>query len=440
MKNFLVGLFVFLLALLLMFTTFSAGFITGRTMVVPAWFPSALKPALEQSAGWLNPSSASLDNGTPEELAPLFRPFWQSWDLVHEFFVDQPVDDVQLMRGAIRGMMDSLGDPHTSYLDPVMFEAANAHLQGEEYEGIGAWVDTTQEHLTIISPMPGSPAEKAGLKSGDKIIAIDGVDMTGLDGEAVRQKVLGPSGSTVVLTISRTSVDEPFDVEVTRGAIVVPTVTGEILEQDLAYVQLYTFGDATTKDLRTTLDELLAKHPQGLILDLRNNGGGYLDTAIDVVSEFIDKGVVMYEVYGDGRSETFEAKPGGRATEIPMVVLINQGSASASEIVAGAIQDRGRGYLVGETSFGKGSVQTYSELVDNQGAVRVTIARWLTPNHRQIAGQGLNPDFPVEITEADLTQDVDPQLQMAIEVLLKNLTPPPTPVPTATSLSTTQSP
>jgi len=440
MKNFLVGLFAFLLALLLMFATFSAGFVTGRTMSVPAWFPAALKPALEQSAGWLNSPTATLDNGTPEELNHLFRPFWQSWDLVHEYFVEQPVDDVQLMRGAIRGMMDSLGDPHTSYLDPVMFEAANAHLQGEEYEGIGAWVDTTQEHLTIISPMPGSPAEKAGLKSGDMIIAIDGVDMTGMDGEAVRQKVLGPRGSTVILTILRPGVDDPLDVNVVRGSIVVPTVTGEMLEENLAYVQLYTFGDATAKDLRATLDELLAKNPQGLILDLRNNGGGYLDTAIDVVSEFIDQGVVMYEVYGDGRSETFEAKPGGRAIEIPIVVLINQGSASASEIVAGAIQDRGRGYLVGETSFGKGSVQTYSELLDKQGAVRVTIARWLTPNHRQIAGHGLNPDFPVEITETDLAQDVDTQLQKAIDVLLKNLIPQPTPFPTATLPPPTQTP
>lgn len=430
MKNFLVSLGVFLLALILMLGTFSAGFVTGRTMNVPDWFPVALQPLVQGNSVLLSPASDTLDSGTPEDLKELFRPFWQSWDLVKEFYVDQPVDEETMMRGAIRGMLESLGDDHTSYLDPVMFEAANAHLQGEEYEGIGAWVDTTQDYLTIISPMPGSPSEKAGLQPGDKILAIDGEDMTGIDGEAVRQKVLGPKGSRVVLTILREGSSEPFDVSLVRDSIVVPTVTGEILEENIAYVQLFTFGDQTTRDLRATLDELLDQNPDGLILDLRNNGGGYLDTAIDVVSEFIRDGVVMYEEYGDGRVETFEAKRGGRATQIPLVVLINQGSASASEIVAGAIQDRGRGYLVGETSFGKGSVQTYSELVNGQGAVRVTVARWLTPERRQIAGQGLDPDFPVEITETDLAEGIDPQLQMAIDVLLQDLTPPPTPTPT----------
>jgi carboxyl-terminal processing protease len=436
MKNFLVGFGVLILALLIMFGTFSAGFVTGRTLDVPAWFPVALQPVLQESAVLLSPPSSSLDTGTPENLTELFRPFWQSWDLVQDLYVEQPVDDQILMRGAIRGMLDSLGDEHTSYLDPEMFEVANAHLQGEEYEGIGAWVDTTQDYLTIISPMPGSPAEKSGLLPGDKIVAIDGVDMTGIDGEAVRQKVLGPEGSTVILTIQREGAAEPFDVDVIRAAIVVPTLTGEVLDEQIAYIQLFTFGDTTADDLRDKLEELLDQNPKGLILDLRNNGGGYLDTAIDVVSEFVGDGVVMYEEYGDGRTEIFESKPGGRATEIPMVVLINQGSASASEIVAGAIQDRERGYLIGETSYGKGSVQTYTELVDDQGAVRVTIARWLTPEKRQIQDQGLNPDFPVEITDADLAGGIDPQLQKAIDVLLKDLIPPPTAIPSPTPIST----
>ena len=223
------------------------------------------------------------------------------------------------------------------------------HLEGQEYEGIGAWVDITGEYLTIISPMPGSPSEKAGLKPNDKIIAIDGVDMTGLDGEAVRQKVLGPKGSIVTLTIQREGVEEPFDVKVTRDAIIVPMVAGRMLDNNIAYVQLFTFGDDTTPELKDTLSQLLDQNPTGLILDLRNNGGGYLDTAIDVVSQFVDKGIVMQEVYGDGRVENYESKGGGLATQIPMVVLVNEGSASASEIVAGAIQDLGRGYLVGDT-------------------------------------------------------------------------------------------
>jgi carboxyl-terminal processing protease len=284
--------------------------------------------------------------------------------------------------------------------------------------------------------MPGSPAEKAGLRPRDKVIAIDGEDMTGIDGELVRQRVLGPRGSTVRLKIQREGEAEPFDVEIVRAAIVVPTIAGKMLEDDIAYVQLFTFGDTTADDLKKTLQDLMEQNPQGLILDLRNNGGGYLDTAIAVVSQFIGDGVVMYEEYGDGSRETFKAKRGGLATDIPIVVLINQGSASASEIVAGAIQDRGRGYLVGERSFGKGSVQNYVPLDNEQGAVRVTVARWLTPGERQIHKVGLGPDFPVENTEEDYAAGRDVQLQKAIEVLVKHLIPDPTPIPSPTPTAT----
>lgn len=434
MKKYLVGIGIFLFAAVLMFATFAAGFVTGKTASLPDWFPVALNPVLQEGSIVVNPIQSGENAGTPGDLTKLFEPFWQTWGLVKEFYVDQPVNEELMVRGAIRGMLESLGDEHTSYLDPQMFETTNAHLQGEEYEGIGAWVDITGEYLTIISPMPGSPAEQADLRPGDKVLAIDGVDMTGLDGEAVRQRVLGPRGSVVVLTIQRDGHLDPMDISVERGAIVVPSVTGEMLDGEIAYVQLFTFGDGTTVELRDTLKDLLDQKPQGLILDLRNNGGGYLNTAIEVVSQFISSGTVMYEEYGDGRQEEFKAESGGLAIDIPMVVLINQGSASASEIVAGAIQDFNRGYLVGETSFGKGSVQTYTELDNKQGAVRITIARWLTPDRRQINGVGLNPNFPVELNETDLVEGKDPQLQKALDVLLKNLVPPPTPIPTLTSV------
>jgi carboxyl-terminal processing protease len=394
----------------------SAGFLMGR--VYPENSTSALNfpPILGQ-----NPSpsetAAAPDALAPVDMDELFTPFWQTWDLVEQEFVDQPVDREAMMRGAIRGMLESLGDEHTSYLDPEMFERANAQLEGEEYEGIGAWVDITGEYLTIVSPMPDSPAEKAGLRPNDKIIAIDGEDMLGLDGELVRQRVIGPRGTTVRLTILREG-EEPFDVDVERANIVVPTVDSEMLDNQIAYVELFTFGADTSKDLRAALQELIAQKPNGLILDLRNNGGGYLDTAIEVVSEFIPKGIVMYEEYGDGRKIEFEAQKGGLATEIPLVVLINEGSASASEIVAGAIQDTGRGLLVGNTSFGKGSVQNYTPLTNEQGAVRVTIARWLTPSGRQINGLGLEPDYMVEFTPEDMTAGIDPQLDKAIELLM----------------------
>jgi carboxyl-terminal processing protease len=436
MKRFLVVTGIILAVLILTAGTFSAGFIAGHTMSPPAWLPIAYYDKYFQPGLLPEPPSTMANNGTPQDLKELFKPFWQSWDLVKEYYVDQPVKQELMMRGAIRGMLQSLGDQHTSYLDPEMFEVANEHLEGQEYEGIGAWVDITGEYLTIISPMPGSPSEKAGLKPNDKIIAIDGVDMTGIDGEAVRQKVLGPRGSVVILTIQRPGVEEPFDVKVTRDAIIVPMVAGRMLDSNIAYVQLFTFGDDATKELKDTLSQMLDQNPSGLILDLRNNGGGYLDTAIDVVSEFVDKGIVMQEVYGDGRSENFEAKSGGLATKIPMVVLVNEGSASASEIVAGAIQDLGRGYLVGNTTYGKGSVQNYTQLVNDEGAVRVTIARWLTPKGRQIHEVGLAPDFPIELTEQDIKDGKDTQLDKAVEVLTKKLIPPPTPVPSPTPILT----
>jgi carboxyl-terminal processing protease len=405
-------------ALLLITVACSAGFMAGR-FIFPATDGVEIGPTLLDPPTVVDNLPQARDLGdTPANLDQLFQPFWQAWELVHENYVDQPIDDEALMRGAISGMMAAIGDQHTSYLDPVQFEQSTDQLQGQEYEGIGAWVDISGDYLTIISPMPGSPAEKAGLRPDDKVIGVDGEDVTGLDGESVRQKVIGPRGSTVTLTILREG-QEHFDVVVERASIVVPSVDAKMLDGQIGYIQLYTFGDDTARDLRDAIEELSVQNPVGLILDLRNNGGGYLETAIDVASEFIPDGIVMYEEYGDGRRDTYEARKGGTAIEIPLVVLINEGSASASEIVAGAIQDRGRGLLVGETSYGKGSVQTYNALVNEQGAVRITIARWLTPNGRQINEVGLEPDVKVEITEEDLAADLDPQLDQAIELLSK---------------------
>jgi carboxyl-terminal processing protease len=302
-------------------------------------------------------------------------------------------------------------------MDPDQFHQANIPMNGE-YEGIGAWVDPTGEYLVIISPMPDSPAEEAGLEPGDVIIAVDGEDMTGVDGNLIIREVLGPAGSIVTLTIRREGVAEPFDVDVRRARITIPSVESEMLEDgDIAYIQLINFGDRATEELRSALREALREKPNGLILDLRNNGGGYLTSAVEVASEFIGDGVILYEEYGDGSRDTYDALRGGLATDIDMVVLINEGTASASEIVAGAIQDQDRGVLVGTTSFGKGSVQNWIPLSDEQGAVRVTIARWLTPNERTIHQVGLEPDYVVEITEEDIEAERDPQLEKAIDLL-----------------------
>jgi carboxyl-terminal processing protease len=351
---------------------------------------------------------------TADEYKDLFAPFWETWDIIHEQYVDQPVNDETLMQGAIEGMLGSLGDPHTSYMTPEEFKQANESLEGE-YTGIGAWVDITGDYVEIVSPMKGAPADEAGLQPKDRVVAIDGVDMTGIPGDLVLQRILGPAGTDVTLTIQRG--EETFDVTITRALITVPTVDYEMLEDNIAYIALYDYGQNSTQQLRMALQELLLQRPDGIIFDLRDNGGGFLSVAIEVVSEFISEGVVMYEQYGNGDTFSYEAIPGGMATEIPLVVLVNGGTASASEITAGAIQDLGRAPLVGVTTYGKGSVQNWVALEDDAGGVRVTIARWLTPNGRQIMGQGLEPEYVVEMTLEDYEAERDPQLDKAIEVL-----------------------
>jgi carboxyl-terminal processing protease len=383
-------------------------------------FQSGGQPIFGSTPEPLPTVSPQQQSATPEGVQTLFKPFWEAWNIVHDQYVDQPVNDVALMQGAIRGMMDALGDKHSSYMDPTTYQDANAGLAGE-YEGIGAWVDTTSDYLTIISPIPDSPAAKAGIQPGDKITAIDGKDMTGIDAELVRQKVLGPAGSTVVLTVARAGESKPLEFSITREKIVIKSASGKMLDNGIGYIQITTFGDKTTPELRATLKDLMAQKPKGLIIDLRNNGGGYLQTAVEVASEFIPKGVVLYEQYGDGTRNTYDVIPGGQATKIPLVVLINEGTASASEIVSGAIQDYGRGKLVGVTSYGKGSVQNWIPLSDNQGAVRVTIAKWLTPKERSISNVGLTPDVTVEITDADRKAGLDPQLDKAVQVLLDEI-------------------
>lgn len=375
--------------------------------------------------GWLLPNQTLLEStptATPDtedqkvSLDVLFTPFWETWQYVHDQFVDQPVDDTKLMQGAIKGMLDSLGDKHTGYMDPDTYKQVTAPLDGS-YEGIGASVDTSGKLLTIISPMPGSPAEEAGLKAGDAVIKVNGNDVTKTDPNIVLKSVKGPAGTDVTLTIQRIDTPDPFDVTITRKKIELKSVTSEMKEGDLAYVRISTFGETTTAELKSALKTLLAQNPKGLILDLRYNSGGYLNTAIEVISQFIPSGVVMYEQQQNGEEISYSAESGGLATKIPMVVLVNEGSASASEITAGAIQDFDRGVIVGTTTYGKGSVQNWIPLQNDQGAVRITVARWLTPDHRQINEVGLTPDVQVELTQEDVDAEIDAQLNKAIEIL-----------------------
>jgi carboxyl-terminal processing protease len=399
---------IIVVALVLVVCSFGGGFAVGH------FLPASSQPLLSSTP---TDTAVAGDTVTPVDLQTTFTPFWEAWNLVHQNYVDQPVDDTKMLQGAIRGMLDSLGDPHSGYWTPQETNDAALSMQGE-YDGIGAYVDTRGEYLTITKPMPGYPAEQAGLEVGDQIIAVDGEDMTGIDLDLVRMtKVMGPAGTEVRLTIRREGVDQPLDFTLKRAHIVIPSVTSKMLDNNIAYIQITQFGDNTASDFHTQLGQLMAQNPSGMILDLRDNGGGYLDTGISVASEFIDQGLIVTEQYGDGTKITHEAKPDGLATTIHLVVLVNGYSASASEIVAGAIQDTGRGKLVGVLTYGKGSVQNWIPLSDG-GTARITIAKWLTPNGRAIGHIGLTPDTVVELTPEDVKAGLDPQLDAAIQVLL----------------------
>ena len=363
------------------------------------------------------PGEANSQNtDTPADLQNRFAPFWEAWNIVHEKYVDQPLDDTKLMRGAISGMVRALDDPHSSYMDPLAYEFFQTDLGGE-LEGIGAQVEQAGDYVRIVSPLPGSPAEAAGIRPGDLIVKVDDTDTTGMDYLIVVKMVRGPAGTQVHLTIQREGESKFLEFDIVRAKITLSSVESEMLDGNVAYVKINDFGDKTTGELKTQLQALLAQKPVGLVLDLRGNPGGYLDTGIAVASQFIADGVIVRERFGDGTEKTYDALGDGLATEIPLVVLVDKGSASASEIVAGAIQDTHRGTIVGETSYGKGSVQTLLPLSGDNGVVRVTIARWLTPEGRSIHQLGITPDVTVEMTDDDRADKRDPQLDQAVQLL-----------------------
>jgi carboxyl-terminal processing protease len=415
MNGFVRAVFTTALVALMSTTILVGGFIAGHyTTASPVDVPvlAGLEDALPGQGG------------TPANLEETFEPFWQAWRLVHEDFVDQPLDDEKLMQGALSGMMEALGDEHSSYMPPDEYDLATDSQAGE-FEGIGAYVEGDEGlGLRIVSPFPGSPAEAAGLLPEDLIIAVNGADVSALTEMEAIQLVRGPAGTEVVLTVVRLAEDgqsqDTREFTVTRARITIASVEGELLAGNIAYVKINNFGARTSGELRDTLRELLRSDPLGVILDLRGNPGGYLSTAIDVSSQFLPRGtLVMREQFGDGREDQYTAERGGLATEIPLVVLVDTGSASASEIVAGAIQDSGRGLLVGVTTYGKGSVQNWHELRGDNGAIRVTIARWYTPEGRSIHDLGITPDVVVELTEEDATAGRDPQLDEAIDQLFE---------------------
>lgn len=346
-----------------------------------------------------------------------FDLYLQVWKMLQERYVDQPVSATKLFYGSLQGMLAALDDPYSVFLTPQVSQEFSDQLNGK-FEGIGAEIGIKNKVLTIIAPLAESPAEKAGLLAHDYILKIDGksTEAMGLD-EAVNN-IRGEKGTKVVLNIKREGKDEPYDVTVVRDTIHVQSVTWKMKDNNIAYIQLTNFNQDTTDRFQDIEREVVAANPKAIIFDLRNNPGGFLQTAVDVASAWVDNKVVVVEKSKiDGEKKYFSQ---GRAvfSKIPTVVLTNGGSASSSEIVAGALQDYGLGYLIGEKTFGKGSVQVLEDLPDGS-SVKFTVAKWYTPHDRSIDKDGIAPDVEVKLTPDDYSADRDPQLDKALEYLKK---------------------
>lgn len=344
-----------------------------------------------------------------------FNLFWDTWKLIEDNYVKQPVGETDLLYGALAGSVASLGDPHSVFFDPKTTQDFTEELKGS-FEGIGAEIAIKKDKLTVVAPLPDSPAEKAGIKAGDRVLAINGEDTAGMSLDYAVNKIRGPKGTEVNLTISRDGLEKVKEIKIVRETIKIQSVKWEMTKNNIAHIELRYFNEDTSGDFSKAVLEIVAKNPKGIILDLRNNPGGFLDTAISVASEWVEEGVVVYEKSSDGHLKENKANGRARFKDFPTVVLINQGSASGSEIVAGALKDHKLATLVGEKSFGKGSVQSLFPLEDGS-SIKLTVALWLTPNQNQIDGQGIEPDVNVKLTDEDFNQNKDPQLDKAIEIL-----------------------
>jgi carboxyl-terminal processing protease len=348
--------------------------------------------------------------GEEAALAPL----WDAWAAIHS--TNPLVDDEKLLDAALYGLMAAAGDAHTDYMDPETYARVSEGISGE-YEGIGATVRTSEEYggLELVTIIPGSPAEAVGLRAGDVIVEVEGQDVTGLSQNEIISLVRGPAQTLVRLGIHRPNVADILTFEVVRQRISVPSVTSRVLEGEIGYIQLYGFEDDTAAEMVEALRAMNADALRGLILDLRGNPGGYLTTSIQVASAYLEDGNILVERTPD-RTTEYPRMGEVIAAHVPMVVLVDQGSASASELVAGALQDHHRATVVGMPTFGKGSVQRWY-MLSNGGGIRVTVSRWYTPNGRSVSDHGIQPDVVVAYEPPAGGSDDDNQLTAAVAVL-----------------------
>jgi carboxyl-terminal processing protease len=398
--KFLTSRFFFVIALVLVFLT---GFL------------AALKIA--HSSAFLTPYK--LDRDLLREI-PFFddRLYAEVYGMLKERHVDKGrINDQELFYGALKGMVDAVGDPYTTYFDPETNSEFNDELRGS-FEGIGAEIGIKKDRLTVIAPLANSPAEQAGLRAGDIILAVDKQETIGLSLDEVIGLIRGDKGTIVVLNVYRD--EDSFDtqdISITRDEIIVPSVNWRI-QDDIAIINLHNFNSESDKQFTSVLLELATSDISGIILNLRNNPGGFLDKAVNIASAWVEPGqLVVREIFHDARlNQEYLAQRQIRAPVVPTIVLVNEGSASASEIVAGALQDHKLATIIGRQTYGKGSVQDLRSLSDGSG-LKITIAQWVTPNGHIITEQGIEPDVDVELTLENYLNDEDPQLEKALQSL-----------------------
>lgn len=345
---------------------------------------------------------------------------WQVLDTLNQKYIDKPIDQQKALYGAVEGAVSSLGDPYTVFFDPQQYNDFKTQLAGS-FEGIGAEVGLKDGNLIIVAPIAGAPAEKAGLKAGDIILKIDGTDTNGMTLDDAVNKIRGPKGTQVKLTIFRTSTNKQSDITITRATISITSVKWSYKTtttgKKIAVIQVSQFGDDTVDLFRKAAADIQTQNVAGVIIDLRDDPGGYLDDAVQLASYWLDKDqLVVSEKHSDGSDIQYTAKGGNVFKGMPTVVLINGGSASASEILSGALHDHGDAKLVGQKSFGKGSVQELIDMPQNT-ALKVTVAKWYTPNGININKNGIEPDYKVDFTATDVQNNKDPQMDKALDLL-----------------------
>jgi carboxyl-terminal processing protease len=347
-----------------------------------------------------------------------FSILWEAWHKLETDYVhpDQ-LDSQKMVWGATAGMVSSLGDPYTTFFNPQEAKTFLEDVSGQ-FEGIGIEIGVRDSQLQVIAPLDGTPAEKAGLRAGDKIITIDGKATTDVTIEEAVSLIRGAKGTSVVLGIMREGWTSSKDFTIERGVIIVPSLKWEIKDGNAAYIQLYQFSENVDTDFQNAAFDILNSGADRIVLDLRNNPGGYLQMAQYIAGWFLPRGqTVVIEDFGQGKEkQVYEAKGNTKFLDLPVVVLINKGTASAAEILAAALRDNRQVKLIGETSFGKGSVQKLEDLADGS-SLKVTIADWLTPKGDHITGKGLTPDIDVQMTDEDYNQGKDPQLDKALEII-----------------------